>query len=210
VAIRLDGSGSLFPAITSHIVYTGLLSNNESGLLKCLPKRDKPRPTFDTSRRSPGATSRSKRISGTGLTKRAAAAASVTTLRAIARQGLGAGANNAAAVGAADGCQALRVSIERALGDDAADGIASAPGMITGGRLHSLRPRDTSRTAPKAAITDTAALFAAQAEPRVQGNVARVRGYGEGVRTDRASMGAVAFVAMLAPRRNRPRRSVGY
>ncbi len=31
------------------------------------------------------------------------------------------------------GCQALRVSIERALGDDAAVRIASAPGMITGG-----------------------------------------------------------------------------
>jgi len=42
------------------------------------------------------------------------------------RQGFG--ANNAAAV-----AQALRVSIERALGDNAAVGIASAPGMIPGG-----------------------------------------------------------------------------
>ena len=70
------------------------------------------------------------------------------------------------------GCQALRVSIERALGDDAAVRIASAPGMITGGAA-SLETTRYIATAPKAAITDTAALFGAQAEPRVQGNVAR-------------------------------------
>jgi len=61
-----------------------------------------------------------------------------------------------------------------------------------------LRPRDTSRTAPKAAITDTAALFRLNPEFKAMWRDNDVRGYGEGVRTDRASKGAVAFVPKLA------------
>jgi hypothetical protein len=100
-AIRLDGSGSLFPAIISCIFYTGLLANNESWLLKAYREGTSPaRPSI---------------------------------LREEVRSATSARNASQARADAADGCQALRVSIERALGDDAAVRIASAPGMITGG-----------------------------------------------------------------------------
>jgi Flavodoxin-like fold len=42
-------------------------------------------------------------------------------------------------------------------------------------RRHTLRPRDRSRTAPKAAITDDASLFAARAEPQCRPPIFELR-----------------------------------